>query len=184
LAGVSLRSQWRPVRRLKAHFLGARLLSDKGVVFQSGPADCGPTALQTIAALHNRRFVNQSAASRFTSGWTPEQLVTASREMGLDARIIKVPPSKIPELEPPLIALLGTHYIVVESRLPDGRFIIVDPDLGRMEAGAGYLIRDWTGNVVAFPSSYKSRASAPARHLGALKARKIKGEFKCVKLLV
>lgn len=100
--------------------------------------------------------------------------MAASRETGLDARVIKISSSKIPELEPPLIALLGTHYIVIESRLPDGRFIIVDPDLGRMEAGTSYLIRDWTGYVVSFPMSYKSRASAPARHLGALKARKIK----------
>jgi ABC-type bacteriocin/lantibiotic exporter with double-glycine peptidase domain len=113
--------------------------------------------------------------NRSRSGWSLSQIATASRDAGLNATVVRIPRERIPALELPAIALLGTHYVVIERRTSDGGFIVIDPDIGRMKAGIGYLTRDWTGHVVIFPQTFiesnlRSHASAPDRHLRRMKS--------------
>jgi hypothetical protein len=170
LAAVASRSRFRAVRSLKARLLGARLLGDRGVDFQSGPADCGPTALRAVLALRGIRVPETARpANRGRVGWSPSEIVAASIGDGLYASAARTAPSGIVALELPAIALLGTHYVVIEARTSDGGFIVIDPDLGRMQAGIDYLDRDWTGQVVVFPQPkpndhLRSDAAVPERH--------------------
>ena len=125
-------------------------------------------ALRGVAVTESTRPVNYGR-----TGWSPSQIVAASHEAGLDAKALQVPQDRIDALVLPAIALIGTHYVVLERRTPGGGVIVIDPDLGRMQAGSRYLTRDWTGHVVIFPQSPKEsnlrfNASGPDRHLGRI----------------
>ena len=174
LTATVLRSRLRPVRSMKAYFLGGQLLSDSGVELQEGPADCGPAALRAVFALRGVAVTESTQPVNYgRTGWSPSQIVAASHEAGLDAKALQVPQDRIDALVLPAIALIGTHYVVLERRTPGGGVIVIDPDLGRMQAGSRYLTRDWTGHVVIFPQSPKEsnlrfNASGPDRHLGRI----------------
>jgi hypothetical protein len=164
LTAAALRSRLRPVRSLKAHFLGGSLLPDQGVELQQGPADCGPAALRIVFALRGVRVSDETRpVNRGRAGWSVSQIVAASREAGMEAARARIPPAGIATMPLPAIALLGTHYVVIERRAPGGHFIVVDPGLGRMKAGIDYLIRDWTGHVVIFPGNDRISIFAPVR---------------------
>ncbi len=177
LTAAALRSRLRPVRSLKVHFLGGRLLADAGMEFQQGTADCGPTALRNVLALQGIRVSGHvRPANRGRAGWSPSQIVAASRAAGLSAATTQISKDRIATISAPAIVLLGTHYVVLERRTSGGGFIVIDPDLGRIQAGIDYMARNWTGYVVVFPTSstqsnLRSDASAPERHHGRTGAR-------------
>jgi hypothetical protein len=167
---AATRSRFRPVRSLKAQFLGARLLADEGVELQSGRSDCGPTALRAVLALRGIHVRETATVGR--AGWSPAQIVAASIRAGVYASAVRMPRFRIASLELPAIALLGTHYVLIERRTAGGDFIVIDPDLGRLQAGIDYLHRDWTDHVVIFPvanhdNNLRPEVAAPERHSAA-----------------
>jgi len=157
------RSHVRVIRATRAFFLGGRLLSDGSIVLQTGPRDCGPTALQHVLRIQGMKHVPVMTAGM--TGWTPQQIVAAARRAGIPAIDSDIPLQNLSSLGLPSIALLGTHYVVIEQRDRSG-YIVFDPDLGRMRVGEPYFARDWTGHVVLFSNTRVplALAKAPERH--------------------
>jgi ABC-type bacteriocin/lantibiotic exporter with double-glycine peptidase domain len=157
------RSHARVIRATRAFFLGGRLLSDRSIVLQTGPRDCGPTALQHVMRIQGMKRTPAMAVGM--SGWTPQEIVAAARRAGIPAIDSDIPLQRLSNLGLPSIALMGTHYVVIEQRDANG-YIVFDPDIGRMRVGEPYFARDWTGHVVLFSNTRVplAPAKAPERH--------------------
>ncbi len=155
-------SRQRPVRSLRAWALGAELLDDRDVMFQTTNADCGHAALMMVLRHHGRRIPAALLDEASTARWglTIGQLVERGNAAGLTATAVRVPGVCIrrvfERIRLPAIVLLGTHYVVVESR-PTGAFLtVVDPGVGRLRAPLAMLENDWREVVVAFGESDKT----------------------------
>jgi len=154
IAPSLLDSKLRSVRHVRAWALGARLLDDHGVILQTTDANCGHACLMT-ALVHAGRPVPRDlieAASRARVGLTVAELAALGQRFGLPAAMLHVPAhclGRVLDTVPlPSIALVGTHYVLVEGRPDGGSVTLVDPSIGRVQAPLSALERNWRGAMV------------------------------------
>lgn len=148
-------SDVRLARVMRARILGCELLSDDGVVFQSGRLDCGPAALaMAIERLGRDRppdLVRRAREMRW--GWTVDQLVEVSSNYGVEAQAQHVDASELKGLSSPSIVLWGPHFVVIEKVRDDEHLIILDPSTGRMLVPVSVIAKQFRGRAVVFRKS-------------------------------
>jgi ABC-type bacteriocin/lantibiotic exporter with double-glycine peptidase domain len=139
----------RAIRHVRAWALGAHLLDDHGVVFQTNDANCGHACLIT-ALVHFGRQVPRELLDRAAHarvGLSIGELTALSVQSGLPARMHHVPFDCLERspaaLAMPSIALVGTHFLLIERLSHDGVVTFIDPAVGRMRAPVSVLERDW-----------------------------------------
>ena len=176
LAPWLLTSRHRAIRHVRAWGLGAVLLDDAGVIFQSNRADCGHTCLM-IALGRLRQPVPPDLfqlARRATVGLSVAELVTLARASGLSPRFHRVPTTCVRRalrlVAPPAIVLVGTHYLVLDGPLIDGVVTVIDPALGRLRAPIEILEQEWRQALVTFTAESTPDAACPqnTQHQGGL----------------
>jgi len=151
-----LASQQRGVRYLRAWSLGAQLLPDRGVVLQTNSADCGHACLMNVLAHYGRRAPQRlvEEARRARLGLTVGELVGLGRDVGLPARMLRIPRPclrrALRTVPLPTVALVGTHYLLIERPPVDEVVALVDPAVGRLRAPVTMLERGWRGVLVTF----------------------------------
>ncbi len=147
-------SRQRAVRHVRAWVLGAQLLDDRGVVFQTNDANCGHACLINALALFGRQVPREllARAAHARVGLTVGELTALSIRFGLPATMLHVPFDCLERspavLSMPSIALVGTHYLLIERRSDDGLVTFIDPAVGRMRAPLSVLEREWRGAMV------------------------------------
>lgn len=91
-------------------------------------------------------------AGRARVGLTAPELVALSRQVGLPARALAVPANclerALVQIPLPSIALVGTHYVLIEEPPSAGFLVVVDPAIGRMRTPIARLVRQWRGVMV------------------------------------
>jgi ABC-type bacteriocin/lantibiotic exporter with double-glycine peptidase domain len=159
-----LASRQRVVREVRAWALGGTLLSDDGVLFQSNDANCGHTAVMMVL-LHHGVTVPLSLlqeARTAAVGLAVADVAERAERAGLPGTILHVPRDCLIErafeaLPLPAIALVGTHFIVLETPPVDGAVTVIDPGIGRMRWPVERLAKEWRSAVVAFGGAERDR---------------------------
>jgi ABC-type bacteriocin/lantibiotic exporter with double-glycine peptidase domain len=102
-------------------------------------------------------------AGRARVGLTARELVALSQRIGLPARILAIPAGcleqVLAQISLPSIALVGTHYILIEEPPSAGVLVVVDPAIGRMRTPIARLARQWRGVMVVLG---ENTGAAPA----------------------
>lgn len=149
-----LASRQRVLRHVRAWALGSQLLEDRGVVFQANDVTCGHACLMTALRRLRREIPPDlvELAGRARVGLTAPELVALSRQVGLPARALAVPANclerALVQIPLPSIALVGTHYVLIEEPPSAGFLVVVDPAIGRMRTPIARLVRQWRGVMV------------------------------------
>jgi len=149
-----LASRQRAIRHVRAWAFGSQLLEDQGVVFQANDAMCGHACLMTALLRLGRDIPPDllEQAARAQVGLTARELVALSHQVGLPAQLLAVPVAclerALSRISLPSIALVGTHYLLVERPSTPGFVVVVDPAVGRLRAPIARLAREWRGAIV------------------------------------
>ena len=152
-------SHARWVRAFYASALGAELLPDDGIELQKGRSDCGPAALEHVLKMSGLsvdvgRVHPPPGGERW--GVSAGTLAAMSRRAGLAADVRAVDIDAIDRVVLPVIAVLGTHFVVIEAHAGPDAFRVFDPSLGRLKLPRRSLANDWRGVVIAFSSERRS----------------------------
>lgn len=147
-------SDSRIARSSRARLMGMALLDDRGVVRQQNRADCGPAAL--LYVLRHRTGLpplEELVTRTGTRDWgiSAEGLARLARELGVDSHVQRVSFETFERHPRPAIALLSTHFVVLENREANGSFTVMDPGLGRVLVPQARVRDRWRGVVVVFP---------------------------------
>lgn len=141
---------------LKAWALESDLLADDGVMFQSNAANCGHVALMMVLRRLGHAIpiplIDRAGGARW--GLSAADLARESREAGLSASVLEIDDvcleRALAKLPMPAVALLGTHFVVIERRPESGVVGIIDPSLGRLRMPLGVVQREWRDVLIAF----------------------------------
>ena len=124
------------LKQLRAWTMGARFVTDKGVILQSGINDCGPASLKMIFAAYGIESGVSDPAShvRLTpKGASMLDLRNVSAKLGLGARSWFVYPEDLPRVPLPAIAFVyGNHFVVLRRFVSPEILEVDDPSLGRI----------------------------------------------------
>lgn len=151
-----LGSKQRPLRWLKAWALESELLADTGVIFQTTASNCGHSALIMILRHLGRPvpmdLIDRAGSARW--GLSVAELVRESHAAGVPARVRVVDVAclerALARVPVPAVALLGTHFVVVEGRPQSGTLAIIDPGLGRLRMPMRIVRREWRDALITF----------------------------------
>ncbi|MFO0552965.1 MAG: cysteine peptidase family C39 domain-containing protein [Polyangiaceae bacterium] len=126
--------------------------------------DCVVAALMMVLRLHGRsvgRGVVKRALGGTAHGASAASLVRAARELGLEARGLRVPLARIGELSRgSILHWQRRHFVVFDAPSGDGVFI-VDPATGRRHVGATELATAFHGLAIAFECKPESEPASP-----------------------
>jgi NHLM bacteriocin system ABC transporter peptidase/ATP-binding protein len=119
--------------------------------------DCGPAALGSVLAHHGRWVPVQElriACGASRNGSKAGNILRAARAFGLKARGIKIEPTVLRALKPPVILHWEfSHFVIYEGWLRSGKVRINDPSLGRRRISASELNKSMTGVALVFEPS-------------------------------
>ncbi len=152
ILGSVMRSDWRVVRKLRARWRGATLLSDNGVRLQRDRTNCGQTALRSALELLHRPIPRPWLLAPREIGLSLDEIIDLSVQEGTPARQVRGGVEVLDSVQLPAVALVGTHYVTVAHRITGGGFIVLDPGIGRLLVSRDYLQQDWRGFLVVFDS--------------------------------
>lgn len=165
------RSRIRILRVARARFLGGVLLQDDGVIFQNGRADCGPTALRMACRqlrIPDARADETLLGSESPWGASIFELAERSRSAGLGPTLTPAGFRALERTKLPAIVLLGTHFVLLESRPSASELIVLDPSIGRYLIPASRLTHELRGLILSFhPVSASSSSPSPSQARGA-----------------
>lgn len=160
-----LTSHHRTARHVRAWLIGAELLDDSNVVFQTNRADCGHTCLMIALRRFGRPVPDSlvTAARRAVIGLSVAELISLGRHVGLAPRFHRVPTvcvrSALGLVSTPAIALVGPHYLVLDGPPIGGFIIVIDPALGRLRLPIERLEQEWRQALVTFTADSTPEAA-------------------------
>jgi ABC-type bacteriocin/lantibiotic exporter with double-glycine peptidase domain len=139
---------------MRAWTMGARFVTEKGVVLQSGINDCGPASLKMIFAAYGIDSGVSDLSSRVRlapEGASMTELRSVSARLGLGARSWFVQPEDLPRVPLPAIAFVYKNHFVVLRRFVSPEILEVDdPSLGRIRWKLRAFKRVWSGEMLVF----------------------------------
>lgn len=122
------------------------------VILQTERAECGLACLAMMAAYHGHDVDLSTLRQRYAMsalGATLKDMVGIAGRMHLQARAIKAPLERLPQLALPLILHWDFgHFVVLVEATEDGRLVVHDPARGRCEIGAREASELYTGVAV------------------------------------
>ena len=152
--GRTLQHQCSVVKKLLAWKMGARLVTDKGVILQTGPNGCGPASLKTVLAAHgiHRSITDLEAELRLTrEGTSMLELRKTSCKSGLGAKSWAVNPEHLNRIPLPAIAFVnGNHFVVLRRFITPEILEVDDPALGRLQWPTNRFQKRWSGEMLIF----------------------------------
>ncbi len=146
------------VKRVRARMLGARFLTDDGVVLQSERNDCGVASLKMILAAHGVERSLASLASELpltARGTSMLALRQASIRLGVPARSWAICPEDLRRIPLPAIAFVhGDHFVVIRSLIAPDLLEVDDPALGRLRWPTSKFRKVWSGETLVFDPAW------------------------------
>ena len=140
-----------PWGEVLARLQGARF-HGAGGVRQQAANDCGPAALAHCLRRLGRAAPYPDPDGRLTPGprgCTFAELAAEARRLGWPVRVRRIVPARLGDVALPAILWLRRgHFVVVEGRTPDGRWLGHDPALGRVSWTPEALERAWGGEIL------------------------------------
>ena len=125
-----------------------RFLGRDGLTLQRGWHDCGPAALATLLELGGHPPVALDSIGRLAgttlAGTTAAGLITAGRQLGLPLAFQRLPTIPLPD-SGYFIAWVRSRHFVVARALPDGRVLVLDPQVGRYLLARDRFQGIWSG---------------------------------------
>ncbi|MFJ8313970.1 MULTISPECIES: cysteine peptidase family C39 domain-containing protein [unclassified Streptomyces] len=137
---------------------------------------CGVACLLMVCG-HHLRHVPDALRTRelATRRWTARQLLDQARELGLDARGVRIPldgqrPPRLPRAT--ILHLEVGHYVVLDSvSARRGDAVVLDPSVGRRRMPWPQLAAQLSGVALVFqPLPGKTAPEARARRTRSLRA--------------
>ena len=129
--------------------------------------DCAPACLTMVARALGSTVSTKHAGelcATDANGTTAVALVRAARALGFDARAYRV--RSVREIPPtwlPVIAYAMRHFVVIESCV-DEYLMLLDPALGRRQAGIAEFDAIWSGIIVTLASSSTEAVNQPPQN--------------------
>lgn len=146
------------LKQLRAWKMGARFITDKGVVLQSGINDCGPASLKTILTAYGIDCSITDLSSNLSStpnGTSLLDLRNASAKLGLGAKSWSIHPEDLPGVPLPAIAFVNKNHFVVLRRFITPEILEVDdPALGRIQWQSRAFKKVWSGEMLVFDPAW------------------------------
>lgn len=132
--------------------MGGQYAGRDGVILQSGPVDCGVAAMKMIVA---ERGYAPSALDALQAtvlargrGLSLLEMQQALKALGLRAEGRRMNLVALGGAPFPVIAHFPSHFVVIDGRGADGRWIVRDPEVGRVRLDDAGLTRLWDGDVL------------------------------------
>jgi predicted double-glycine peptidase len=146
------------IKQLRAWTMGARFVTDKGVVLQSTTNDCGPASLKTILASYgiDPSVSNLSPHLRLPpNGISMLDLREISMKLGLEAKSWFIHPKDLPSVPLPAIAFVNkNHFVVVRRFIAPDVLEVDDPALGRIQWPSRAFEKVWSGEMLVFDPAW------------------------------
>lgn len=150
-------SDARIARQYRAWRLGALLLADPQDARQRESSDCGPAALAYVLKRRGLAVgldhVKNVMTVRFV-GVSARQLVEGSALFGVRARATRLPLDAVRSLNAPVLALVGSHWVVLERPLDETHVEVFDPALGRLLMPIARMRPSWRDIAVTFDTPH------------------------------
>jgi ABC-type bacteriocin/lantibiotic exporter with double-glycine peptidase domain len=142
------------VKKLLAWKMGARFVTEKGVILQTGTNGCGPASLKMILAAHgiHRSIADLTVDLRLApEGTSMLELRKTSCKLGLGAKSWAVNPEQLNRVPLPAIAFVnGGHFVVVRRFITPKILEVDDPALGRLQWPTNRFAKRWSGEMLIF----------------------------------
>ena len=155
---VTLRvSDARVARQYRAWRLGALLLADLQDARQRESSDCGPAALAYVLKRRGLAVSPDEVKNVVTVtfvGVSARQLVEGSALFGVRARATRLPLDAVGSVNMPVLALVGSHWVVLERPHDDTHVEIFDPALGGLLMPIARMRPSWRGIAVTFDTPH------------------------------
>lgn len=123
---------------------------------ETDAGDTGLACLVLVARFHGLAAEPEQLAHDFKAGGQPfgiVEMLLAARKLGLQARRVRVKPSRLSQTPLPAIAPGSDGHYFVIARADESRVLIHDPATGRPEIlSVDALAERWTGELVLFAS--------------------------------
>lgn len=146
------------LKQLRAWTMGARFITDKGVVLQSGINDCGPASLKMILTAYGIDCSVSDLSSDLrlmAKGTSLLDLRNASAKLGLGAKSWSIHPEDLPGVPLPAIAFVNKKHFVVLRRFITPEILEVDdPALGRIQWQSRAFKKVWSGEMLVFDPAW------------------------------
>jgi ABC-type bacteriocin/lantibiotic exporter with double-glycine peptidase domain len=147
------------LKQVRAWMKGARYITDKGVVLQSRPNDCGPASLKMILAFHgiDCSISELSQDLHLTPrGTSILSLRIVSAKLGIPAKTWKVRPEDLGRVPLPAIAFVNrNHFVVIRRFIAPEILEVDDPALGRIQWPTRAFHRIWSGETLVFDPAWR-----------------------------
>jgi ATP-binding cassette subfamily B protein len=142
------------VKKLLAWKMGARFVTEKGVILQTVPNGCGPASLKMILASYGIHcsIADLTSDLRLTQeGVSMLDLRKTSLKLGLGARSWVVNPEHLSRVPLPAIAFINRrHFVVLRRFITPGILEVDDPALGRLQWPTNRFKKRWSGEMLIF----------------------------------
>lgn len=160
----------RVVARVGVAMAGGTYLGRDGVVLQKGLADCGPAALANLLRTVGASIPSLDSLGRLAGtgaeGTRASGLIRAAQASGVSLVLRRVSPDSLEVVRKPFIAWVDKgHFVTVAEQFPDGRLVVLDPQVGRYSIKQEAFKAIWSGEAILLAGSARSPAAAVAAGL-------------------
>ncbi|MEM9029865.1 MAG: cysteine peptidase family C39 domain-containing protein [Pseudomonadota bacterium] len=122
------------------------------MILQMEATECGAASLAMVLGHHGCHVPLEDVRARCATsrdGISAANLVRAARSYNLEARAYARDPGELKQLPMPQILYWAFNHFVVLEAVHGGRFVILDPAIGRRVIGPEEMSRDFTGVTLA-----------------------------------
>lgn len=160
----------RAAARAQVMVLGGSYEGREGVILQSGVNDCGPAALANVLKTLGMGAPSpdslEALAGTGPEGTRASGLVRAAATLGLDLALTRVDWERRGQVPTPFIAWVHESHFVAVTERTQGRFTVLDPQVGRYSIGESAFRSIWTGEalVLARPPGTAAATYVAAPH--------------------
>lgn len=146
-------------KKTVAFFKGAKYLGEDGVILQKHSNDCGPAALKMVFDYFKIPVTLEEIAEKVLGerGSSMLSLKEMAELKGLKAEGWQFAFKDIKKIGLPAIAFVnGGHYVIISKIAHNGKIIVLDPSIGKLEYSPWRFRMIWKGEALIFKSSKQS----------------------------
>ncbi len=169
-AAADLPRTARAAARVGVAMAGGTYLGRDGVVMQTGLSDCGPAALANLLRAVGLAPPSLDSlgtlAGTSAEGTRASGLIRAAGASGVSLVLRRLSADSLEVARKPFIAWVDRgHFVVVAKQGPEGRLVVLDPQVGRYSINQEAFKASWSGEAILLAGSARSPAATVAAGL-------------------
>ena len=153
----------RAAARAQVMVLGGTYEGREGVILQSGMNDCGPAALANVLKVLDIDATSldslEALAGTGPEGTLASGLVRAAAAFGLQLALTRVEWERRGQVPTPFIAWVHESHFVAVTERTQGRFTVLDPQMGRYSIDESAFRSIWTGQAIVLAHPPRTAAA-------------------------